>query len=187
MGGKGLIMQYGQGFWVVENGMRLKDRSLAYPSLRGFEYGDGDFGHFLLKPFAFDYVKPNDGSGQAWRITISGDPNPLLHFNSFDFDGASVPHLKIVRMMVRDKLDPRWQVASLGHDLGYCVHEYVMGFTRSDWDELLSEIAEAYGESAYYRGKYRLAVNVAGWACYKKTPEELAIYRSLVKIERVPL
>lgn len=151
MGGEGLAMQYGQGFWVVEDGVRLRDRSQAYPSLRAFEYGDGDRGHFLLKPFTFDYVKPGDKSGQAWRITIAGDPNPVLHVNAFDFDGASVPQVKLVRMMVRDKLDHRWQVAALGHDLGHCIHEHVMGFTRADWNELLSEVAEGLGAGWTFR------------------------------------
>ena len=57
-------MKYGQGFWVVENGVRLKDRSRAYPRLRPFEYADGtgDKGWLHLADFTVDYVRPGDSA-----------------------------------------------------------------------------------------------------------------------------
>ena len=185
-------MKYGQGFWVVKDGEPVPScRKFldGYPALQPFEYNDGtgDTGWLLTKPFTFDYVKPGDKSGTAWRFTVSGDVNPVIHKNSFDFDGASVPQWKLLRMCVKDKMDLRFLVASLGHDLGHCIHEHVTGFTRADWNTFLYEVAECYGASAYDRAKYKLAVDAAGWAVYSKTDEELATYRSLVKIERVPL
>lgn len=178
-------MKYGLGFWTVENGVRTEGR--AYPDLRPFEYNDGtgDAGWFLLRPFTFDYAPPGDRSGTAWRFTVAGDPCPVLKGNSFDFDGASVPQWKLVRPLVRDKMDLRFLVAALGHDLGHCIHEHVTGFSRQDWNRFLAEVAEAYGASAYDRAKYKVAVDAAGWAVYHKTPEELAVYRGLVQIERV--
>lgn len=178
-------MKYGHGFWTVENSVRTRER--AYPDLRPFEYNDGtgDTGWFLLRPFTFDYVAPGDRSGTAWRVIVAGDPNPVLRQNAFDFDGASVPPWKLIRPLVRDKMDLRFLVAALGHDLGHCIHEHVTGFTRADWNRFLSEVAEAYGASAYDRAKYKLAVDAAGWAVYHKTAEELSTYRRLVKIERV--
>lgn len=179
-------MKYGQGFWVVKDGVRIKAMADAYPEgLKPFLYDDGDLGWFLTRPFTVDYVKPGDS--MAWRITIAGRLHPALHVNSFDFDGASVPQWKLLRAAVRDKMDRRWIVAALLHDLGHTIHEYVTGFSRSDWNELLSEVAEAYGENAYERGKYKLGVDLFGWTCYKKTEQELATYRKLVLIERVPL
>lgn len=180
-------MKYGQGFWVVEAGVRVKDRGRAYPGLLPFEYkdGTGDRGWLLTRPFCFDYVKPGDVSGLAWRFTIAGDSDPIEFIDSFDYDGASVP--PCVRWLARDKMDIRWVVPALGHDLGYTVHGHVTGFTKADWDRFLLEVGEAYGDSAYQCAKYRLAVTLGGWHAWPKTPEELGRYRRLVNIERVLL
>ena len=62
-------MKYGQGFWVVKEGMRMRDIRDAYPDgLCPFLYDDGDLGWFHTEPFCFDYVKPGDNSGLAWRF-----------------------------------------------------------------------------------------------------------------------
>ena len=182
-------MKYGQGFWVVRNCERVRDRAFAYPQLLPFEYqdGSGDAGWLALEDFCFDYVKPCDPSGLAWRFTVSGDPDPVPGVNAFDFDGASVPQVRFIRAFCLDKMDHRCLVAAFVHDMGHCIHEWKTGFTRMDWNRALSEIGEAYGMTAWARAKYKLAVDAAGWACYSKTDEELARYRALVKIERVPL
>ena len=182
-------MKYGQGFWVVVAGRRLKtlDPVLGYPGLNPFEYADGsgDVGWLHTRDFTVDYVKPGDNSGSAWRITLAGDLNPVQYLNSFDFDGASRP--EATKAITRDKMDHRWIVAADLHDLGYCIHEWKTGFTKADWDTLLSEVAEAYGENAYERAKYWAAVTLGGWACWPKTAEETERYRNLCSFERVPL
>ena len=179
-------MKYGQGFWVVKNGVRVRDVRDAYPDgLKPFLYSDGDLGWFHLGPFCFDYVKPGDRSGTAWRFEIAGDPAPVLHRNSFDYDGASIP--PALRALARDKMDRRWIVPSDGHDLGYCIHGHVTGFTKADWDTFLLETGEAYGDNAYQCAKYRLAVAIGGGLAWQKPEAELEIYRRLVKIKRVPL
>ena len=180
-------MKYGQGFWVVKAGVRQRDREMSYPDLRPFEYGDGtgDCGWLLLSDFTVDYARPGDKSGLAWRITIKGDPDPAPYINAFDYDGASIPGC--LRALARDKMDHRWIVAALLHDLGYCVHEYKTGFQKADWDELLQEVGEAYGDSSFSAAKYKLAVTLGGWAAWPKTTAETQRYRNLVKIERIPL
>ena len=182
-------MKYGRGFWVVKDGVRVRDRlSLdAYPALHPFEYADGtgDLGWFLTEDFCFDYVKPGDKSGLAWRFHVLGDPLPELHKNAFDYDGASIPEM--LRAMARDKMDRRWIVPSLGHDVGYCVHGHVTGFTKADWDTFLLEVGEAYGDNLYQCGKYRAAVILGGWAAWPKPDAEAEVYKNLVRIERVPL
>ena len=180
-------MKYGQGFWVVRNGERLRwiDTLHCFPALHPFFYDDGDLGWFHLEDFTVDYVKPGSTCGLAWRITILGDPNPELHVNSFDFDGASRPDW--TKAVTRDKMDKRWIVAADLHDIGYCIHEWRTGFTKEDWDTLLSEVAEAYGETKFQRDKYYSAVALFGGSRYPKTAAELAMYRKLVRIERVPL
>ena len=180
-------MKYGQGFWVVEAGVRVKDRSRAYPELLPFEYADGtgDRGWLTVRPFCFDYLKPGDNSGLAWRFTVAGDPNPVEYLNSFDYDGASIP--PICRPITRDKMDHRWIVPAYGHDLGYCIHGHVTGFTKADWDRFLLEVGEAYGDTAVMCTMYKTAVTLGGWHAWPKTPEELERYRRLVNIERVLL
>ena len=182
------MKQYGQGFWVVRDGIRIRDRRFAYPDLRPFEYSDGtgDLGWWNLSPFSFDYVPPKGSGATAWRFTVAGSPLPCKN-NSFDFDGASVPQNPLVRLVTRDKMDRRWIVSAFGHDLGYCITDYVTGFTKADWDTFLTEVAEAYGENAGERGKYTAAVKLFGGKLYGKTTTELERYRSLVKIERVPV
>ena len=178
-------MKYGQGFWVVENGVRLKDRSRAYPRLQPFEYADGtkDKGWLHLSDFTVDYVRPGDST--AWRITIFGDPDPTEFINSFDYDGASIP--PILRPLAADKMAHKWIVASDLHDLGYCVHGHVTGFTKADWDTALMEIGEAYGARALEARKYWAAVEAGGWAAWGKTETEASRYRNLCSFERVPL
>ena len=181
-------MKYGQGFWVVKDGVRVLDRRDAYPELLPFEYADGtgDVGWFNLSPFTFDYVKPGDTSGMAWRFTVAGCRNPTLE-TSFDFDGASAPQCKLIRPLVKDKMDHRWIVPAFGHDLGYCIHGYGTGFTKSDWDTFLSEVAEAYGAGWLDRKKYWSAVAAFGGFAWNKKPEETERYCGLVKIAKVPV
>ena len=180
-------MKYGQGFWVVEAGVRVRDRAFAYPALLPFDYGDGtgDRGWLLTRAFVFDYVKPGDTSGQAWRFTVAGDSDPVPCINAFDYDGASIP--QALRFLARDRMDHRWIVPALGHDLGYCVHGHVTGFTKADWDTFLLEVGDAYGDNAYQCQKYRLAVTLGGWNAWPKTEAEEKVYKNLVRIERVPL
>ena len=92
-----------------------------------------------------------------------------------------------MRALARDKMDRRWIVPSDGHDLGYCIHGYVTGFTKADWDRFLLEVGEAYGDNVYQCAKYRLAVAAGGWAAWDKPREEIDIYTQLVRIERVAL
>lgn len=180
-------MKYGQGFWVVENGIRQRWRDRAYPSLLPFEYDDntGDRGWLLTRDFTVDYVKPGDTSGLAWRFTVKGDANPAPYLTAFDYDGASIP--PALRAIARDKMDHRWIVASLLHDLGYCIHNHKTGFSKADWDTLLLEVGGAYGDNAYQCAKYRLAVTLGGWNSWPKTEAELERYRNLCYIERVSL
>lgn len=181
-------MRYGDGFWVVKDGARVRDRRDAYPELLPFEYDDGtgDCGWFTLAPFTFDYVKPGDGSGMAWRFTVAGCRNPNLS-SSMDFDGASVPQNPLVRVLVHDKMDHRWIVPAFGHDLGYCIHGYGTGFTKSDWDRFLLEVSEAYGAGWADRNKYWGVVAAVGGFAWKKTPEETEHYCDLVKVAKVPV
>lgn len=180
-------MKYGQGFWIVQNGVRLKDQKLAFPDLRPFIYDDGtgDLGWWNLTPFCFDYAKPGSICS-AWRFTVAGSPAPNK-FTSFDYDGASVPQNPIVRAITRDKMDRRWIVPGFGHDLGYCITDYITGFTKADWDTFLSEVAEAYDENGCKRAEYKTAVVCFGGGLYGKTTTEANRYRSLVKIESVPI
>lgn len=181
-------MRYGEGFWVVRDGVRVCDRKDAYPDLRPFEYDDGtgDRGWFTLSPFTFDYVKPGDVSGTAWRFTVAGCARPSLD-TSFDYDGASFPQCRLLRTIVKDKMDHRWIVPAYGHDLGYCIHGYGTGFTKSDWDRFLLEVAEAYGASWIDRNKCWGAVAAAGGFAWKKTPEETEHYCDLVTVARVAI
>ena len=176
-------MKYGDGFWVVEKGVRLPFRD--FPSTKGFEYADGsgDWGELLLNDFTVDYLPP--GMRNPLRMTIAGSSAPVLHVNSFDFDFASIP--KVFRTMVCDKADHRIRVGSLFHDMGYCVHEAMPFMDKAFWDTMLVEIAEAYGMPWSTRQEVWLGVKAGGWAAWPKSPEEMAVYRKLFSVEQVPL
>lgn len=202
-------MIYGAGFWCVEDGVRLDRRT--YPSTRGFEYGavdpddkTGDCGEWLLKPWCFDYTVP--GTDVTLRFTIAGNPMPVLHENAFDFDWASIPRL--LRAFTCDKADYRIRAGCLPHDMGFCVHEYWPGMDRRFWNRMLFEIMEAYSMTweevqAASRWKRKAVmlkrylcdralrnavlagVTVGGPFVWRKTPEQIALYSRMLKIEQV--
>ena len=178
-------MKYGEGFWVVKDGVRVKDRKDAYPKLKPFEYADGtgDCGWALLEDFTFDYFPPGS-RGAGWRFTVKGDPDGDIS-RCFDYDGASRP--AATREIAGDKMDFDVIVPSFGHDLGYCIHDYVTGFERCDWDEFLGEVMEAYGAGSWKRTKFVAAVSLFGRSRYAKSPAELEHYKGLVTVERVAL
>lgn len=197
-------MKYGEGFWCVQGGERLPQRT--YPSTRGFEYldGTGDCGEFLLEPWCFDYTPP--GQSDTLRFTIAGSLSPILHQNAFDFDWASIP--KPCRAMTCDKADYRIRAACLPHDIGFCVHEFWPGFDMKFWNQMLFEIMEAYSVTqddvraavgrkakakmqARYLGDRALrnavlaGVTVGGPFVWKKTPEEIALYSKFLTVKYV--
>ena len=51
------------------------------------------------------------------------------------------------RSIVCDKADYRIRVASLFHDMGYCVQEIWPALDRRFWDRLIFEVMEAYSVS----------------------------------------
>ena len=202
-------MRYGEGYWNVENGVRLAERT--YPSTRGFEYRavdpadtTGDCGEWLTKNWCFDYVPP--GTSEALRFTIMGNDKPALHENAFDFDWASIPAL-LRGPLTCDKADYRIRAGCLPHDIGFCVHEFWPEFTREFWNRMLFETMEAYSVTMdevnaapankrqlmlarYMRDKalrYKVlaGVTVGGPFAWKKTPEEIAMYSKMLKVERV--
>lgn len=194
-------MKYGQGFWcVLPDGTRSKTR--IYPVTRGFDYNDGtgDRGEWLLEDFVVDYLPP--GWENAIRMTFR---------NGFDFDWASIP-TRLGRFLACDKADHRIRVASLGHDMGFCVHDVWVGImTLSFWNEFLEQVMEAYcgddpgvvlppksiwqktkdkaqeASDWALRKKVRAAVATGGPFCWKKTPEELEKYRALFDANIVPI
>ncbi len=184
-------MRYGDGFWVVRDGRRLPRRSapFCYPSTRGFEYDDGtgDRGDYLLEPFTVDYVPPSQANGTAYRMTVAGNPNPVLHDNSFDFDFASIP--RVLRWAACDKADYRIRVGSLFHDILFCAHHPL--FPLDETNLLLREIMEAYSDEKFddwqLRQKVYSAVRAGGPFVWKKTENELATYRRLFTLDVVPL
>lgn len=172
-------MKYGDGFICLDgNGNELAER--AYPELLPFEYNDGtgDCGWFLLEDFSFIYTDPT--TGKAWKITMKGDANPAIG-TSFDYDGASRPG--ITRGVAGDRMDHDVIVPSLVHDMGYCVHDYITGFTREQWDIALREIAEAYGCNWFKRNEFYYAVRAGGIFRYQKTVNETLRYITLIEIE----
>lgn len=201
-------MIYGDGFWVVRDGKRLHDRFCegAYPKTVGFEYQDGtpDRGEFLVENFTIDYVPPGWTNGMALRMTIRGNPNPILHEETFDFDWASIPQI-LRGPLTCDKADHRIRVGALFHDMGYCVHEVLPFMTIGWWNELLEEAMEAYCEPRRYskesllaysarrsrdtalRKEVRAGVAVGGPFCWKKSTEDVEYYRGLFHVEQVPL
>ena len=196
-------MKYGEGFWCVKEGVRLPRR--IYPATRGFEYldGTGDCGEFLLEDWCFDYVAP--GSREALRMTIAGNLRPVLHRNSFDFDWASIP--RPARAITCDKADYRIRAGCLPHDMGFCVQEVLPGLDRTWWNTLLFEIMEAYSvtwdetKAGSFKSRLRMkaryledralrngvlaGVTLGGPFVWGKTPEEIAVYRRLFKVERM--
>lgn len=202
-------MEYGRTFWCVENGGRLPAR--VYPRAMGFEYSavdpsdtTGDCGAFLLRDFTIDCILP--GETEAIRMTLLGSHQPKLHENSFDWDFASIP--KAFRSLTCDKADPRIQVASLFHDIGFCVHEFWPGFDIRFWNRMIFEIMEAYSVTqddvksavgwkakAKMRARYLedlclrdavyAGVTVGGPFAWKKTAEEIAMYSKMLRVERV--
>lgn len=205
MGGR--AVKYGQGFWAVCDGRRVEDRSSpdAYPRTVGFEYADGtgDRGELLLRDFTVDYVPPNWCGNRALRMTVRGNPWPLLRRNAFDFDWASIP-APLRGPLTCDKADHRLRPGALFHDAGFCVHEVLPFMTLAWWNEFLVEAVEAYcdtgrrpGESpvahasrlahdAYLRAAVGAGVTVGGPFYWKKTPEDVAFYRTLFHVEHVP-
>jgi len=61
------------------------------------------------------------------------------------------------------------------------------GFTKSDWDRFLLEVAEAYGAGWVDRNKCWGVVAAVGGFAWGKTPEETEHYCGLVRVERVPV
>lgn len=181
--GGGVPMKYGDGFWVVENGVRLGSREL--PLTKGFEYpdGSGDWGEFLLRDFTVDYLPP--GMTYPLRMTVTGSMTPVLHETSFDWDFASIP--KIFRSMVCDKADPRIRVGSLFHDMGYCIHDVLPFMDKAFWDRMLIEVSEAYGMPWATRQLVMAGVKAGGWAAWPKSASSIAVYRKLFSVEQVPL
>lgn len=174
-------MKYGDGFWVVKDGVRVP-REHAYPETVGFEYNDGTgrVGEFLLKDFTVDYTPP--GERQPIRMTVCGDLDPVLHVNSFDFDFASIPWL--FRLSICDKADHRIRVGSLFHDMLYCNHAFSRAFT----DRMLVEMTEAYGMDRYRNWKIHTGVRLGGWYFWNRHgPGDAAVYKDLFKMERVKL
>lgn len=184
-------MKYGNGFWVVRDGERVRDRfgPDAYPRTVGFEYGDGtgDRGELLLRDFCVDYLPP--GWSNPLRMTVLGNPEPVLRRNAFDFDWASVPAL--FRGCVCDKADYRVRVASLFHDIGFCVHDVLPGLGIGFWNTMLVEVTEAYcdgrGRDWWLRRELAAGVAAGGPFCWGKTEGELELYRGMFKVEQVPL
>lgn len=191
-------MRYGENFWCVgKDGTRLEKR--VYPKTVGFEYAavdptdrTGDRGEFLLEPFAIDYVPP--GETDALRMCIFGDPDPKLHENSFDWDWASIP--RMFRSIVCDKADHRIRVASLFHDMGYCVQDIWPGLDRAFWDRLIFEVMEAYsaapGEPGYcsdrvLRNEVLAGVMVGGGFAWKKPQTDVEMYRKMFLLSTVPV
>ena len=205
-------MKYGQGFWCVKDGVRLVER--VYPDTRGFEYrdGTGDCGEWLIAPWCFDYTIP--GTDTTLRLTIIGNPAPVLHENAFDFDWASIP--KLCRTLTCDKADYRVRAGSLPHDIGFCVHDIWPGFDMKFWNRMLFEIMEAYSVTredvdaavakadgvlakakarivwnARYLADLRLrnlvlaGVTVGGPFAWPKSDREIETYRRMLTVEVV--
>lgn len=185
-------MKYGQGFWcILPDGTRSKTR--VYPQTRGMEYNDGtgERAEWLTEDFVVDYVPP--GWTTAIRMTFR---------KGFDFDWASIP-TRFGRFVACDKADYRIRAASLGHDMGFCVHEVWPCMTLSFWNTFLEEVMEAYSGddpgvilpkkslwqktkdaaqvSADWalRKKVRLAVATGGPFCWKKSEADIEKYRKL--------
>jgi hypothetical protein len=175
-------MKYGAGFWCIDpdTGLRLPHR--VYPDLRGFEYDDGtgDKAEWLLRDFIMDYIPR--GSEWIYRMTINGSRFPTFS-TAFDYDGASMP--KAFRTAICDKLGYEIRVPSLGHDIGYCVHEVLPEMGRMWWDEFISQTMEAYDATAAQRTAVYAAVRVAGEFWWNKSDSDLMRYRKLFSVVKL--
>lgn len=200
-------MKYGIDFFVLDAaGRRVLERAHAYPRTQGFEYcdGTGDKAELLVGAFAVEFRVP--GTDDWLRMTIAGDPVPVLHKNAFDFDWASIP--KMCRWFTCDKADYRVRPGSVVHDMGFCVHEIWPMFTMSFWNNLLFEIMEAYSVSwdevsaakgvwakakaaAQYAADKTLryavlaGVTVGGPFVWKKSRADRDMYRGMIRVERI--
>lgn len=178
-------MKYGVNFRVIgSDGRPIEDVRDAYPKLKPFVYkdGTGEIGWALLEDFTFEYRRKGDAN--AWRFVLKGDSNGDIT-KCFDYDGASRPN--VTRAVAGDRMDKDVVVPSLGHDLGYTVHEYVTGFTKSDWDDFLTDSMDAYGAPNDKQLSFHLAVSFGGRRFWAKSEDELVHYRALVEITPVPI
>ena len=178
-------MKYGVNFRVIgQDGLPVVDVRDAFPHLKPFVYkdGTGELGWALTRDFCFDFRRAGDK--RAWRVRVKGDPEGNITL-CFDYDGASRPNA--TRVIAGDRMDKDVIVGSFIHDLGFCIHEYIMGFERSDWNGILTDVMDAYGATEKKQLEFHLAVMFGGRSYWPKTDAELAHYRSLVAIEEVPV
>lgn len=178
-------MRYGDGVVVLLDGVPVYDRKspYAFPATRGFQYPDGAYGDFLLENFTIKYTNPR--THKTYIITVLGNSNPRIG-TAFDFDFASID-ARLFRALTCDKADYRIRVASLFHDILFCVHD--PAFPLKQTNLLLYDIMSAYSDGsiadAWLRDKVFSAVEVGGWKYWPKTVAELNTYRSMFKCEEL--
>jgi hypothetical protein len=156
-------MKYGKDFWCIDHATGERLPEPVWPLLQAFRYPDRSRGFWLRRDYTVELIF----RGILWRFTIKA---------GYDTDGASKP--RIFWALIGDPLRLEIGIASLIHDILFCVHHpaWPLGLTNL----LLLEIIQASGGNWAYRNACHKAVQAGGWACWKKTPEQLAKYRPML-------
>jgi hypothetical protein len=156
-------MIYNKDFWCIDHATGERLPEPVWPLLQAFRYPDRSRGFWLRRDYTVEFIF----RGILWRMTIKA---------GYDTDGASKP--RITWALIGDPLRLEVLIAALVHDILFCVHHpaWPLGLTNL----LFLEIIQATGGNWAYRNACHKAVQAGGWACWKKTPEQLAKYRPML-------
>jgi len=155
-------MIYGETFFCC-NPDGSKSDKILFPKLQPFYYPDKAEGWLLLEDFSITY--------NGYKLTA---------LKGFDYDGASIN--RIFWTLIGSPMDHDIIVGSMFHDLLYCVH--LPEFPRCETDGLLKYLMGVYyADKAKQTAVYN-AVRLFGNNHWTQTPEDIAKYRNLIKIEQ---